>query len=52
MYLTHNENIKMMEDITCHLKLENDCLEANKTKTDIYMVGSNSQDARGKKNKH
>ena len=50
--MTYNKNIKMMEDAKHHLKLEEDHLEANKSKIDIYMVGFNSQNARGKKCKY
>lgn len=51
-HMTYNKNIKMMEDAKHHLKLEEDHLEANKSKIDIYMVGFNSQNARGKKCKY
>ena len=38
MHLTHNENIKPLEDDMRHLELE----EANKTSVDVYMAGFNS----------
>jgi hypothetical protein len=44
------KNIKTMEDAIRHLELEKHRLEANKPKTDIYTVDSNSQDVKGKKN--
>ena len=29
--LTHNENIKIFKDISCHVELEADCIVANQT---------------------
>ena len=49
MHLTHNENIKPLEDDMRHLELE----EANKTSVDIYMAGFNSHSGKGhKRNYH
>ena len=38
MHLTHNENIKTLEDVVCHLDLEEDRLLASKTSVDVYMA--------------
>ena len=42
MHLTHNENIKTLEDAMRHLELEKDRLMASKTSDDAYMAGSSS----------
>ena len=42
MHLTHNKNIKTLENATCHLKLEEDRLMASKTSDGVYMADSNS----------
>ena len=38
MHLTHNENIKTLEDVVRHLDLEEDRLLASKTSVDVYMA--------------
>ena len=42
MYLTHNENIKTLEDTMRHLELEGDRLMASKTSVNVYMADSSS----------
>ena len=42
MHLTHNENIKTLEDAMRHLELEEDRLIASMTSANAYMVGSRS----------
>ena len=42
MHLTHNANIRTLEDVMRHLELEEDCLKAAKPSTDVYMVGPSS----------
>ena len=42
MHLTHNENIKMMDDAMYHLELEEERLKAIKPNTNVYMATSNS----------
>ena len=51
MHLTHNENIKTLEDAMPHLDLEEDHLMANKTSVDVYMTGSNSHGGKWCKHK-
>lgn len=36
--MTHNENIITFDDIFHHLKLEEECLEASKTKEDAFVT--------------
>ena len=43
MHLTHNENIKTLEDAMRHLELKENRLMASKTSVDAYMAGSSSQ---------
>ena len=38
IYLTHNENICIMDDVMCHLKLKKERLESSKPNTNIYMA--------------
>ena len=49
MHLTHNENIKTLEDAMCHLELEEDCPMASKTSANVYIVGSSSQGGKWRK---
>ena len=49
MHLTHNENIKILEDYMRHFELEKDRLMANKTSTDVYMASSNSHGGKWRK---
>ena len=51
MHLTHNENIKTLEDSMRHLELEEDRFMASKTNTDVYMVGSSSHGGKWRKHK-
>ena len=50
MHLTHNENIKTLEDAMHHLELEEDYFMASKTSADLYKAGSSSHG--GKWHKH
>ena len=43
--MTHNDSIKTLNDIKCHLELEDDCLEAAKTSNQLYMANSKPQKA-------
>ncbi|XP_031252128.1 uncharacterized protein LOC116110025 [Pistacia vera] len=45
IHLTHNEGIINLEDVICHLELEEDRLNASKANTDVYMAGSSSHDS-------
>ena len=36
MHLTYNESIKTMEDVMCHLELEEDRLMANKANANVH----------------
>ena len=47
MHLTHNENIKTLEDAMRHLELEEDRLMACKISADVYMASSSSHGANG-----
>ena len=40
MHLTHNENIKTLNDDARHLELEEDRIEASMPNTDVYMASS------------
>ena len=51
MHLTHNENIKTLEDVMCHLELEEDHLMASKTSVDVYMASSSSHGGKWRKRK-
>ena len=48
--MTHNKNIKTFIDIACHLKLEDEHLEATKPNAHAYMVKSSSSKTFGFKN--
>ena len=50
-HLTHNENIKTLEDAMRHLELEEDRLLATKTSIDVYMAGSSSHGGKWRKHK-
>ena len=52
MYLTHNENIKTLEDAMRHLELEEDCLMASKTSANVYIARSSSQGGKWLKRKY
>ena len=51
MYLTHNENIKTLEDAMHHLELEEDRLMASKKSTDVYIASSSSHGRKWHKSK-
>lgn len=40
MTLTHNESIIIFGDIPCHLEIEDECLEVDKSSKDVFMVES------------
>ena len=41
--MTHNENIKTFADISCHLELEDECLEAAKPNAHACVAESSSK---------
>ncbi|KAK9126341.1 hypothetical protein Scep_015187 [Stephania cephalantha] len=41
--LTHNENIKTLNDAGRHLELEEDRIEASRPDTDVYMASSSNK---------
>ena len=49
MHLTHNEGIKTLSDVSRHLELEEEQLEAAKPSTEVYLAGSSSQGGRFKR---
>ena len=49
--LIHNDNIKIFDDDACHLELEKDCNKVVGPMIDVYMAGSNSQEASDFKHK-
>ena len=49
MHLTHNEGIKTLSDVSRHLELEEERLEAAKPSTEVYLAGSSSQGGRFKR---
>jgi len=51
MYLTHNENIKIFENVVRHLELEENRLLAAKPETKIYHADSSSHGASSSKHK-
>ena len=52
IHLTHNENIKTLEDAMRHLELEENHLEAAKPSIDVYMAGPSSHGGSGQKRKY
>ena len=45
--MTHNDNIKTFDDISRHVELEDECLEAAKASSQLYMAESSKR--KGKK---
>ena len=52
MHVTHNDNIKMMDDVICHLELEEERLKASKLNTNFFMATSSLRKPLGHKHKH
>ena len=52
MHLTHNENIRTMDDVMCHLKLEEERLGSSKPNTNVYTNESSLRKAFGQKCKY
>ena len=52
MHLTHNENIRTMDDVVRHLELEEERLESSKPNTNVYMAESSSRKSFGQKREH
>ena len=47
MHLTHNENIRTLDDVVRHLELEEERIESSKLNTNVYMAESSSRKAYG-----
>ena len=49
MHLTHHEGIKTLSDVSRHLELEEERLEAAKPSAEVHMVGSSSHGGKSKR---
>lgn len=45
--LTHNESIVTFDDASCHLELEDECLEVAKSSREVFMAKSSQTQASG-----